>query len=200
MTTERVRAQNNLDSSNLDALDIFPRLGLAKHEHQLRQELVFDSLTWRDLGESQITYGELSTFLRNNSHKIMPPRTGHLGGTWEAIMNGGGGELSFNRAVIELGLGYPLLFDLNMLPCENGDCGDNLYFPGYILEQGKVRELTSYSYSDGQFSETKHRPLYAPFVATQSDGQLMSINQIHRARLRNLPNVAYLSDKIVSNW
>ena len=194
------RKSNVSRVESLDAAKIHPQLGLAKNE----QEILYEARTGfvsKDMGESRMLFESFYSWMRKHSDSVMAPRTGHIGGTWEAIMLGGGGPVAFNRGVLELGLGYPLLFDTNMTPDIKTGRGDNLYYPGTVLgNNGQLVELEQFTLQNGKFLPPTRPDIYSPFVATKINGVPTAINYIHRSRLKNLTGRTYVSDVLWRNW
>ncbi len=190
------QAVNIKISERLDGAEVYVELGLAKSEKEVLDAT--REFSWKDVGESKVSFEHFYSWLINHRDYVSAPRTGHIGGSWEALMEGGGGGVAFNRGVIELGLGYPLMFDANMIP--GGGFGDNLYYPGTILEKGKIKDLPKYVLRNGKFSAAQNEALYSPFVVTNTPEGLTAINHLHRRRLENLPGVTYSSDVLLANW
>lgn len=208
MTIERenIETKEVKKRPNLDAVQIYKDWGLVKNETEMLRETtevnpLASNFLWQDLGESRLLFSDFSSWLNNHSNLVSAPRTGHIGGTWEAIIAGGGGNVAFNRGVLELGLGYPLLFDINMTPDEKSSKGDVLYYPGTILDgSSSVIEMEKYVFRDGKFRPSDVKNLYTPFISTTINGSVVAINQVHRARLEYLPNKKYVSDVLWNNW
>lgn len=197
MTIENKNQELELKvNRRLDAAEVYVELGLAKSEKEVLEAT--NVFSWKDVGESKIPFEHFYSWITNHRDYVFAPRTGHIGGSWEAIAQGGGGSVAFNRGVTELGLGYPLLFDTNMTP--GGGMGDNLYYPGAVLEKGQIIDLPKYVLRNGRFHAVQGEALYSPFVVANTREGLMAINQIHRLRLRNLQNAIYSSDVLYENW
>lgn len=185
---------------SVSAEEIYPSLGLAKSSKEVIQA-ANQGFEWKHLGNSNIKFSTLYNWLQNFKNHINAPRSAHLGGAWEAIAKGGGGQVMFNRGVLELGIGYPFLLDINVTPNGNPKESDMLYYPGSILDKdNRLKHLTLYTFQSGEFKKAQKQGVYSPFAVTRVEDKFYAINQIHKIRSSQLEGVKYVSKVFVESW
>ncbi len=138
------------------------------------------------LGTRDVPIGTLLDLVHGDA-ALLPPRTGHLG-NWEDIALGRSGPMDFNAAICGGGYGYPLIYGFTRTETEaRGETaaeGDTVYLPGSLVDRGDRRVLPLYTWDGRAFvRRDRSRPLFCPFVATEIDGGLVPLVELHWRRM-----------------
>lgn len=132
-----------------------------------------------------------------SSEVVNPPRSGHMGGTWTRIAQGGGGSVCLNQVIRQEGLGYPLILDTNQTPSADQQRGDTLYYPGTIFGENGNIELPLYTI-DG-IPVDRSEPRWTPLVMTEDCGELVPLTTLHRKDMTasGITDARFLSDVMI---
>ncbi|MFB1485119.1 DUF6025 family protein [Corallococcus sp. RDP092CA] len=174
------------------------RLAAGKRRGPLAPVAEFESrkraFDWVDLGQTELPLGTLFEAIRRVP-RLRPPRTGHIG-NWEEIVQGRAGALDFNKAIVDRGLGYPLIYSLTRTEDHGLENGDTVYVPGSLVHQGARRELPLYTWDGADFARrTREAPLFTPFVLAEVDGARIPVVSLHWRKLERHPVFPFVQEE-----
>jgi len=188
-----------VSNTTISGIELIRNLGLEspKTPDSLLERKI-GSFEWANMATKDTKVGDVLRLIKY-SKLLNPPRSGHLGGTWERIVKGGGGPLVLNQAIRQEGLGYPLIFDLNQTPTGNLELGDNLYFPGTVFNNGTdPTHLQLFTINNEPVG--RETPSFTPLMlAKDLNGNIKPLSLIHRQRMEDigLSDAVCLSDIVV---
>lgn len=156
------------------------------------------SFEWVNFATTDIPIGKVSNTIIS-SGLVNPPRTAHIGGSWENIVRGGGASVALNQVVRQEGVGYPLIYDLNQTPTSDMKAGDTLYFPGVVFKDDSPIKLQLYTVDGEQVDQ--NRPRFSPLMLSKNPDNrvIVPLTQIHRQEMSRLgiDDALFISDLVV---
>ncbi len=179
--------------------ELLVRMGIVPERkiHDKVSELSRRNFEWVNLASGDVPIGPVLEAIKT-SDTLNPPRTGHMGGVWQTIVQGGGAELMLNEAVRQQEVGYPLIFDFNEIPSADGRSGDTLYHPASIKTKSGWVDLDLYDAQGNPLDRSY--PIYAPYAFTKVKGSLVPISAIHKTEMKGMgSDIAFISEVFVKN-
>jgi hypothetical protein len=198
-------AENRAQWGQHGAGQLLVDLGVAKQGKEINKLREYERgqkpFNWVNYAATDIPMGKVWETVRTMG-QALPVRTSHLGGTWDTISQGGGGEVAFNNNVIRDGVAKPLIFDLNQTPTADRRSGDPLYNPGSVVHNGRMVDLPLYTWNGHEFVQRgRNEALYTPLTLTRINGQLVPLTSLHRGRIKDEvgQNTQFLSTELAAN-
>jgi Family of unknown function (DUF6025) len=111
-------------------------------------------------------------------------RSGHLG-NWDDVVVGSAGIVDYNQPICRGSrYGHPLLHAFLTVETAELTEGDTIYLPGSLVREGERELLRLYAWSGRDWQACmRDEPLFVPLLATDVDGELVSLVSFHERRL-----------------